>query len=53
MPEAYTHIRIARMAQELLKDSIGPVENLSAYAALWRHWRKKCTPSTADAFCAR
>ena len=31
MPEAYTHIRIARMAQELLKDSIGPVENLSAY----------------------
>lgn len=31
MPEAYTHIRIAHMAQELLKDSIGPVENLSAY----------------------
>lgn len=31
MPEAYTHIRIARMAQEILKDSIGLPENRSAY----------------------
>lgn len=31
MPEAYTHIRIARMAQDILKDSIGPIENVSAY----------------------
>lgn len=31
MPEAYTHIRIARMAQEILKDSIGPLGNGNAY----------------------
>lgn len=31
MPEAYTHIRIARMAQKILQDSIGPAENTGAY----------------------